>query len=243
MDGGSDGEGNRNLIQSSSEGPKKPKRQMKTPFQLETLERVYAMETYPSEAIRAELSEKLGLTDRQLQMWFCHRRLKDKNTSGGTEKKPRTGGTGGKRNLPESPREDLVVAEAASDRGSGSVSRSGSGSGSSRFDNGDDMPAPSIRSYESPRRAMERRVIACIEAQLGEPLRDDGPIIGVEFDELPPGAFGIPIDLEERTDHYRQSFDCKLYGQYDAKVNVGSALSLSPVCIKRSVSWYFTLRI
>lgn len=50
-------------------------------------------------------------------------------------------------------------------------------------------------------------------------------------------------DLEERTDHYRQSFDCKLYGQYDAKVNVGSALSLSPVCIKRSVSWYFTLRI
>lgn len=42
MDGGSEGEGNRNLIQSSSEGPKKPKRQMKTPFQLETLERVYA---------------------------------------------------------------------------------------------------------------------------------------------------------------------------------------------------------
>ncbi|KAL3345261.1 hypothetical protein AABB24_024293 [Solanum stoloniferum] len=229
MDGGSDGEGNRNVIQSSSEGPKKPKRQMKTPFQLETLERVYAMETYPSEAIRAELSEKLGLTDRQLQMWFCHRRLKDKNTSGGTEKKPRAGGTGGKRNLPESPREDLVVAEAASDRGSGSVSRSGSGSGSSRFDNGDDMPAPSIRSYESPRRAMERRVIACIEAQLGETLREDGPIIGVEFDELPPGAFGIPIDLEERMNHYSQSFDSKLYGPYDAKVNVGSALSLSPV--------------
>lgn len=42
MDGGSEGEGNRNVILSSSEGPKKPKRQMKTPFQLETLERVYA---------------------------------------------------------------------------------------------------------------------------------------------------------------------------------------------------------
>lgn len=150
------------------------------------------METYPSEAIRAELSEKLGLTDRQLQMWFCHRRLKDKNTSGGTEKKPRAGGTGGKRNLPESPpRDDLVVAEAASNGGSGSVSRSGSGSG--RFDNGDDMPTPSMRFYESPRRAMERRIIACIEAQLGEPLREDSPIVGVEFDEVPPGAFGTPI--------------------------------------------------
>lgn len=153
------------------------------------------METYPSEAIRAELSEKLGLTDRQLQMWFCHRRLKDKNTSGGTEKKPRAGVTGVKRNAMESPREDLMVAEAASDRGSGSVSRSGSGSGSgsSRFDNGDDMPTKPIRHYESPRRAMERRVIACIETQLRETLREDGPIIGVEFDELPPGAFGSPI--------------------------------------------------
>lgn len=229
MDGGSEGEGNRNVNQSSPEGPKKPKRQMKTPFQLETLERVYAMETYPSEATRAELSEKLGLTDRQLQMWFCHRRLKDKNTSGGTEKKPRAGGTGGKRGLMESPREDLMVAEAASDRGSGSASRSGSGSGSSRFDNGDDMPTPPIRYYESPRRAMERRIIACIEAQLGEPLHEDGPILGVEFDELPPGAFGTPIDMEERRDHYRHSYDSKLYGPYDAKVNVGSALSLSPV--------------
>ncbi|KAK4361141.1 hypothetical protein RND71_020093 [Anisodus tanguticus] len=231
MDGGSDGEGNKNVNQSSSEGLKKPKRQMKTPFQLETLERVYAMEMYPSEATRAELSEKLGLTDRQLQMWFCHRRLKDKNTSGGTEKKPRAGGTGGKRNLTESPREDLMVVEAASDPVSGSASRSGSGTGSesSQFDNGDDMPAQPIRYYESPRRTMERRVVACIEAQLGEPLREDGPILGVEFDELPPGAFGTPIDMAERRDHYRHSYDSKLYGPYDAKVNVGAALSLSPV--------------
>ena len=43
MDAGSDGEGNsiRNLNQSPSEGQKKPKRQMKTPFQLEVLEKTY----------------------------------------------------------------------------------------------------------------------------------------------------------------------------------------------------------
>ncbi|CAN4078885.1 unnamed protein product [Withania somnifera] len=91
------------------------------------------------------------------------------------------------------------------------------------------MPTQPMRCYESPRRAMERRVIACIEAQLGERLREDGPILGLEFDELPPGAFGSPIDLEERRDRYRQSYDSKLYGPYDAKVNVGTALSLSPV--------------
>lgn len=40
MDSGSDGESNKNSGQV--EGFKKPKRQMKTPFQLETLERTYA---------------------------------------------------------------------------------------------------------------------------------------------------------------------------------------------------------
>jgi hypothetical protein len=40
---------------------------------------------------------------------------------------------------------------------------------------------------------MELRAIACVEAQLGEPLREDGPILGMEFDPLPPDAFGEPI--------------------------------------------------
>ena len=31
--------------------------------------------------------------------------------------------------------------------------------------------------------------IAAVEAQLGEPLREDGPPLGLEFDPLPPGAF------------------------------------------------------
>lgn len=46
MDGGSEGEGNRNLNRSPQEGPKKPKRQMKTPFQLEILEKTYASNVF-----------------------------------------------------------------------------------------------------------------------------------------------------------------------------------------------------
>lgn len=43
MEGGSEGESNKNAQHSPSDGQtKKPKRQMKTPFQLETLEKVYA---------------------------------------------------------------------------------------------------------------------------------------------------------------------------------------------------------
>ncbi|KAK8592389.1 hypothetical protein V6N13_062969 [Hibiscus sabdariffa] len=65
-------------VNSSNEGNAKPKRQMKTPFQLETLEDAFALETYPSEATRAELSEKLGLTDRQLQTWFLSSEIERK---------------------------------------------------------------------------------------------------------------------------------------------------------------------
>ncbi|XP_050257017.1 uncharacterized protein LOC126702367 [Quercus robur] len=57
--GNSNGKINNN--NNSSEGQSKPKRQMKTPFQLETLEKAYSMETYPSEATRADLGCGCGL--------------------------------------------------------------------------------------------------------------------------------------------------------------------------------------
>ena len=147
------------------------------------------METYPSEATRAGLSEKLGLSDRQLQMWFCHRRLKEKKE---TPKKPRKGAG----LSPESPIDELR-AGPESDYGSGS----GSGSGSSPYMDSrklgggsshgmmEDLPKV-MRYYESQQSIIELRAIACVEAQLGEPLRDDGPMLGMEFDPLPPDAFG-----------------------------------------------------
>uniref|UniRef100_A0A2N9I1Z3 Homeobox domain-containing protein n=1 Tax=Fagus sylvatica TaxID=28930 RepID=A0A2N9I1Z3_FAGSY len=46
------------------EGENKTKRKMKTASQLEILEKTYAAEAYPLEALRVELSTKLGLSDR-----------------------------------------------------------------------------------------------------------------------------------------------------------------------------------
>ncbi|KAK6134736.1 hypothetical protein DH2020_031512 [Rehmannia glutinosa] len=193
---------------NSPEGETKVKRKMKTPSQLEILERTYAMETYPSEALRAELSVKLGLSDRQLQMWFCHRRLKDRKAP--TEKRHKksasssavAGSSGGIVH-------EMVVnnADVAKD----------SGSGLSPFGNTDLQPKqkqqrvihkagtavpristelpPVRRFYEPPLAISEQRAIKFVEAQLGEPLREDGPILGMEFDPLPPGAFGAPIGI------------------------------------------------
>ena len=155
------------------------------------------VDTYPSEAVRAELSVQLGLSDRQLQMWFCHRRLKDR-------KAPSV-----KRPCKESPSlagmsgggEMGVVAEVGNEHGSGS----------SPFVLGVDprravgrptgVAVPRIsadvktmnRYYKPQQSIAELRAIAFVEAQLGEPLREDGPILGMEFDPLPPDAFGAPI--------------------------------------------------
>ena len=153
-------------------------------------------ETYPSEATRAELSEKLDLSDRQLQMWFCHRRLKDKKD--GQAKKPVQPAPvlSSVNELPAA--KSVPELDSGSGSGSGcspySESRmnfaSGSGSGSS----GADLGEYEKGGYEPPRLSvMVRRAVVCVEAQLGEPLREDGPVLGMEFDQLPPGAFGTPI--------------------------------------------------
>ncbi|GMI72298.1 RINGLET 1, homeobox-1 [Hibiscus trionum] len=216
MEAGSEGENN-NDNQINNNDNVKPKRQMKTPFQLKALEEAYAQETYPSEATRAELSEKLGLSDRQLQMWFCHRRLKEKKET--PSKKPRKGAS----LPPESPIDELHAVPGP-DYGSGSGSGSSPymdsrliGGSSSR---GMMEDVPTVRRYESQQSIMELRAIACVEAQLGEPLRDDGPMLGMEFDPLPPDAFGAIPESHNRSGH---SYESKAYERHDGRPSKAAA--------------------
>lgn len=64
---------------------KKMRRRFKTPSQLQGLEDFYNEHKYPTESMKAELAEKLGLTEKQVSGWFCHRRLKDKRLSTGRQ--------------------------------------------------------------------------------------------------------------------------------------------------------------
>ncbi|XP_058730418.1 homeobox-DDT domain protein RLT2-like isoform X2 [Vicia villosa] len=143
----------------------KVKRKMKSASQLEILEKAYAAEAYPSEAFRAELSVKLGLSDRQLQMWFCHRRQKDRKASPIVNK--------------------AVAPIGHVDAQYGVMGFTTMGAG---------LPAMEGSSYrEAHQTLQELRAVALVERQLGETLREDGPILGMEFDSLPPGAFGAPL--------------------------------------------------
>lgn len=141
---------------------------------------IFPAEPYPSEAIRADLSVKLNLSDRQLQMWFCHRRLKDRKSTTPSKRQR-------KELIPPMSVESSKLAVNAGDIMAGIELDSrravrGGGSGGVTV----------VRRFNEPSSA-EVRAIGYVEAQLGERLRDNGPILGMEFDPLPPGAFGMPI--------------------------------------------------
>ncbi|KAL5715822.1 hypothetical protein ACHQM5_017591 [Ranunculus cassubicifolius] len=209
-----------------SGGEAKPKRKMKSAAQLEVLERTYMMETYPSESLRADLSVKLGLTDRQLQMWFCHRRLKDRKVQPNKKQKKESpvsvpvGGVG---------YDDVMGGGGGGEMGNDGGG-SGSGSGSSPFEPrkvlarasaavsriGADM-MPMVRYYEPPQQTLEAGAIEFVQKQLGEPIREDGPILGMEFDPLPPGAFGAPIAIAAQQSQAARPYDGKVYERRDVK--------------------------
>lgn len=56
------------------------KRRLKTRSQVEGLERFYAEEKYPTEAMKGKLAVELMLTEQQVHKWFCHRRQKEKKS-------------------------------------------------------------------------------------------------------------------------------------------------------------------
>ncbi|KAM6548877.1 hypothetical protein CsatB_020553 [Cannabis sativa] len=203
-------------------GENKTKRKMKTASQLEILEKTYAAEAYPSESLRAELSVKLGLSDRQLQMWFCHRRLKDKKAT--PAKRLRGQESSPARRAGE---DEVAVGGLGNEHAPGSGSRHGHvaeprrgaprhWAGGSR-PGGSEMQVMAKRYYESQQTIAELRAIAFVEAQLGEPLREDGPILGMDFDTLPPDAFGAPIATVGQHKQSRRSYDAKVYERSDAK--------------------------
>ncbi|XP_010455984.1 PREDICTED: uncharacterized protein LOC104737481 [Camelina sativa] len=63
---------------ASTENSKK--RKLKTPIQVMTLENFYNEHKYPTEEMKGKLAEEIGLTEKQVSGWFCHRRLKDKRS-------------------------------------------------------------------------------------------------------------------------------------------------------------------
>ena len=163
--------------------------------------------------MRAELSAKIGLSDRQLQMWFCHRRLKDRKPPSKRQRRDEEAALAPVMApppvlpLPAIPlaSSDLMVGVAGPYDEPLHPTHSRRAAGRSSAVPRISMPDIGRRYYEPPPVMLpppvasmqlaqsELHVINSVESQLGEPLREDGPVLGIEFDPLPPGAFGAPI--------------------------------------------------
>ncbi|KAJ8764613.1 hypothetical protein K2173_006695 [Erythroxylum novogranatense] len=193
-----------------SGGEFKTKRKMKTASQLEILEKTYAANMYPPEALRAELSVQLGLSDRQLQMWFCHRRLKDRKPPPVKRQHKSSPALSFK---PSAGEELVTTSEMQNDPALGPAPESSSfgsitdplrvarpsGVAVSRICIADDVPA-TMRYYDPQQSIAELRAITF-----------DGPILGMEFDPYlrMPLQPGWP-------------FEAKLYERCDVQVVKGT---------------------
>ncbi|XP_019462330.1 PREDICTED: uncharacterized protein LOC109361332 isoform X1 [Lupinus angustifolius] len=232
---------------------KNKKRKLKTPVQVAGLEKFYNEHKYPTEEMKAELAVELGLTEKQVSGWFCHRRLKDKRLL-----------------------KDEAVVNCRQDRSSGVIQDRGSGLGQDScgstkhgdykyldpkevesqgihnngfsaadmayghrnkftenvtemedtssesssylqdmmFPQGQDPYDMESSRYLTSTRALpplnpksainmrhkpsgylkvkgeiENAAITAVKKQLGRNYREDGPLLGVDFDPLPPRAF------------------------------------------------------
>lgn len=234
---------------------KSTKRKLKTPAQLKGLENFYTEHKYPTEELKLVIAEELGLTEKQVSGWFCHRRLKDKRLS------KDDGAANGRQD-----RSSGVIQDRGSGLGQGQDSCGSSKHGDYRYldpkeveshglynrdlsvadmtygrrnhfsENVSGMDDTSSESssylqerlypqgqgpYETepsrylasgkslpplkPKGAMnmgykpsgylkvkgeiEHAAITAVKKQLGRNYLEDGPLLGVEFDPLPPGAF------------------------------------------------------
>ena len=147
---------------------------------------------------------RLGLTDRQLQMWFCHRRLKDRKFPPGKRQQQEEVAVPVMAPPPMlQPHGELAVGSVSA---YGQPLLPGARRGPGRSSAVPRISAPEVgRRYYEPQQVLlpplapvqltraAQQVIESVEKLIGEPLREDGPILGLNFDPPPPGAFGAPI--------------------------------------------------
>lgn len=234
-------------------------RRKKSAAQIEYLERLYAENKYPSEEVRAKLSAQLGLSEKQMQIWFTHRRHKDRKD--GVEDVKLTfyamrhkGGeahldfmeelnSGKRMGGSFNGREDMVPSNGFQPQSfhGGEISnghyivdkrmerteRTDSESDNSELGEAEDLvgngylppmkrgsmvnrkdrgvykrPLPVPPRGKPGAHELENAAIAAVEAQLGGAIRVDGPLLGMEFDSLPPDAWShlgngtVPIPVQ-----------------------------------------------
>ncbi|XP_022732686.1 homeobox-DDT domain protein RLT1-like isoform X5 [Durio zibethinus] len=227
------------------------KRMLKTPAQIMALENFYKENRFPLDEMKAQLAVQIGLTEKQISSWFCHRRLKDKRRDESYANGRQDHSSGVIQDHGSGLRQDscgsikqgdyrhIDLREVESRRIYGQeplaadltyehrshqnpydahMEDTSSESSSSLHDqlfsesrdpydmqvsdklteNGALMqinPGSSKSvgykpsGYLKVKGQIENPAITAVKKQLGRHYQEDGPVLGIEFDALPPGAF------------------------------------------------------
>ncbi|MBA0639884.1 hypothetical protein Goklo_022882, partial [Gossypium klotzschianum] len=229
------------------------KRAVKTPAQVIVLENFYKEERFPSDEMKAKLAVQLGLTQKQISSWFCHRRLKDKRRDDYYANGQHDYSSGVIQDHVSGLRQDscgsieqgdyryidLREVESRIIHGQGFPAADLTyGRRSHQYPYGVQMEDPSSESslslhdqlflksgnpydmhisanptqngaivqtnlssksigykpsgYLKVKGQSENPVITAVKRQMGRHYREDGPVLGIQFDPLPPGAFEFP---------------------------------------------------
>ncbi|KAG2713473.1 hypothetical protein I3760_04G177700 [Carya illinoinensis] len=162
----------------------------KTPSQLQSLERLYSEDKYPTKEVMEDYAKALGLAYKQVQGWFVEKRRRDKRENG-----------------------FFVPSHSALIKKHPILTRrNGSGSiATTKVSKGDlsmrmaETPSSSIYSRPSTakNKSAKRKKQVFLLQNLLTPdyilkkvFRKDGPPLGLEFDSLPSGPFCSPTDSE-----------------------------------------------
>ncbi|KAL3653328.1 hypothetical protein CASFOL_003009 [Castilleja foliolosa] len=194
------------------------KRTVKTNAQVQALENFYNEHKYPPESMKLQFAVSIGLTEKQVSGWFCHRRIKDKrilNVSTVIQQDhvsgPRQDSCGSTKQADdrnfdarevESQRPTLhEYYRGPHNRMDDASSVSNSSLRNNMTNQGNLVPKfstdtetgaktrPGPAGYLKVRGQSENNAITVVKRQLGNHYREDGPPLSVEFDLLPPGAF------------------------------------------------------
>lgn len=178
--------------------------QQKTPAQKQALEAAFLANNFPDDTIRKALAAATNLTESQVNTWFSHRRRREREriANGGAPAvnaaAPRTaplagtpagvasgsapgslGGTIGHING-----KSVAAASGISSRHSAGEAEDEEASDDES--EGHDDVDPSVLDPGDRQRLQEYdEILLAARATLGVPYREDGPPLGLEFDEIP----------------------------------------------------------
>lgn len=198
-----DGGGGGSPRDASDGVPKQAKRKMKTPSQIEMLEQAYTVSSTLSEQMRQELAQKTELSSREISMWFANKRFQGKQAH-----LIRKCNREVVHSLPVHPNlsgggSGFVLAASACHFMDSTTNEASSISERSSYliQPMPSVPRPKMKTQvqqvtskvQNSHHSLDPLVLTFMERKLGGRLREDGPLVGINFDPLPPGAFGSPL--------------------------------------------------